>query len=76
MWLYNDQRNAQVQSVYKRMVGFQKLTINLFLTLHGQNVTVSIGKCPRFLYINNNPSNFHPGGSHDTHPHDNRIRPI
>ena len=26
------------QCVYKRMVQFQKLTINLFLTLHGHNV--------------------------------------
>ena len=27
-----------IQGVYKRMVRFQKLTRNLFLTLHGQNV--------------------------------------
>jgi hypothetical protein len=28
----------QIQDVYKRMVLFQKLTRNLFLILHGQNV--------------------------------------
>jgi hypothetical protein len=27
-----------IQGVYKRMMRFQKLTTNLFLTLHGQNV--------------------------------------
>ena len=30
-----------IQGVYKRMVRFQKLTRNLFLTLHGQNLTPS-----------------------------------
>jgi hypothetical protein len=29
---------SNIQGVYKRMVWFQKLTRNLFLTLHGQNV--------------------------------------
>jgi hypothetical protein len=29
---------SEIQSVYKRMARFKKLTRNLFLTLHGQNV--------------------------------------
>ena len=30
--------NVQIQGIHKRVVGIQKLTENLFLTLHGQNV--------------------------------------
>jgi hypothetical protein len=30
--------STQIQGVYKRIVRFQKLTRNVFLTLHGQNV--------------------------------------
>jgi hypothetical protein len=48
-----------IQGVYSRMVRFKKLTRNLFI-LHGQNVTVSSGNCPRFLCINHNPSIYAP----------------
>ena len=30
--------DAEIQGIHKRMVQFQKLTRNLFLTLHGHNV--------------------------------------
>ena len=38
-----------VQGVYKRMVRFQKLTRNLFLTLHGQNVHRQQRQLSKFL---------------------------
>ena len=38
-----------VQGVYKRMVQFQKLTRNLFLTLHGQNVHRQQRQLSKFL---------------------------
>jgi hypothetical protein len=41
--------NTDIQRMHKRMVQFQKLTRNLFLTLHGHNVQVSSGNCPKFL---------------------------
>ena len=37
-----------IQGIHKRMVRFQKLTRNLFLTLHGTTYTVSSGNCPSF----------------------------
>jgi hypothetical protein len=46
-----------IQSVYKRMVRFQKLTRNLFLTLHGKNVHHQQRSLSKFfLCINHNPS--------------------
>ena len=36
--LYYGEINLILKGVYKRMVRFQKLKRNLFLTLHGQNV--------------------------------------
>jgi hypothetical protein len=39
----------KIQSVYKRMVRFQKLTKNLFLTLHGQNVRRQQGQLSKFF---------------------------
>ena len=38
-----------IQGVYKRMVRFQKLTRNLFLTLHGQSVHSQQRKLSKFL---------------------------
>ena len=38
-----------IQGVYKRMVRFQKLTRNLFLTLHGQNVHRQERQLSKFL---------------------------
>ena len=38
-----------IQGVYKRMVRFQKLTRNLFLTLHGQNVRRQQRQLSKFL---------------------------
>ena len=38
-----------IQGVYKRMARFQKLTRNLFLTLHGQNVHRQQRKLSKFL---------------------------
>ena len=38
-----------IQGVYKRMVRFQKLTRNLFLTLHGQNVHRQQRQLSKFL---------------------------
>jgi hypothetical protein len=39
-----------IQGVYKRMVRFQKLTINLFLTLNGQNVHRQQRQLSKFFY--------------------------
>ena len=39
----------QIQGVYKRMKRFQKLTRNLFLTLHGQNVHRQQRQLSKFL---------------------------
>jgi hypothetical protein len=47
-----------IQGVYKRMVRFQKLTRNLFLNLHGQNVHRQQRQLSKFLRINHNPSMF------------------
>ena len=38
-----------IQGVYKRMVRFQKLTRNLFLNLHGQNVHRQQRQLSKFL---------------------------
>jgi hypothetical protein len=38
-----------VQSIHKRMVRFQKLTRNLFLTLHGRNVHPQQRQLSKFL---------------------------
>ena len=38
-----------IQGVYKRMVRFKKLTRNLFLTLHGQNVHRQQRQLSKFL---------------------------
>jgi hypothetical protein len=38
-----------MQGIYKRMVWFQKLTRNLFLTLHGQNVYPQQRQLSKFL---------------------------
>ena len=38
-----------VQGVYKRMVRFQKVTRNLFLTLHGHNLHRQQRKMSKFL---------------------------
>ena len=38
-----------IQGVYKRMAQFQKLTSNLFLTLHGQNVHRQQRQLSKFL---------------------------
>ena len=38
-----------IQGVYKRMVQFQKLTRNLFLTLHGHNVQRQQRHLSKFL---------------------------
>ena len=38
-----------IQGVYKRMVRFQKVTRNLFLTLHGHNVNRQQWKLSKFL---------------------------
>ena len=38
-----------IQGVHKRMVRFQKLTRNLFLTLHGQNVHRQQRQLSKFL---------------------------
>ena len=57
-WTYLDQEtdkwwwalvNTIMQGVYKRMVRFQKLTRNLFLTLHGQNVRRQQRQLSKFL---------------------------
>ena len=40
---------STIQDVYKRMVRFQKLTRNLFLTLHGQNVHRQQRQLSKFL---------------------------
>ena len=44
--------NAVVQGVYKWMVQFQKLTRNLFLTLHGQQRQLSkfLMRCQQFAF--------------------------
>ena len=39
----------EIQGVYKRMVRFKKLTRNLFLTLHGQNVQRQQWQLSKFL---------------------------
>ena len=39
----------QIQSIHKRMVRFQKLTRNLFLTLHGHNVHRQQRQVSKFL---------------------------
>jgi hypothetical protein len=58
------------------MVRFKKLTRNLFLTLHGQNLHCQQRQLSSFFYaLIIILQCVHPG-SHDTHPHDNRIRPI
>jgi len=41
--------NWAIQGVYKRMVHFQKLTRNLFLTLHGQDVHRQQRQLSKFL---------------------------
>jgi hypothetical protein len=64
-----------IQGIHKRMLRFQKLTRNLFLTLHGHNVhrqqrqlsQVSHALITVFQCV-------HPG-SHDTHSHGNQIHP-
>ena len=38
-----------IQGMHKRMVRFQKLTRNLFLTLHGHNVHRQQRQLPKFL---------------------------
>ena len=38
-----------IQGVYKRMVPFQKLIRNLFLTLHGHNVHRQQRKLSKFI---------------------------
>jgi len=37
-----------IQGIHKRMVRFQKLTRNVFLTLQGTTYTVNSGNCPNF----------------------------
>ena len=46
---YNIVTWKNVQGVYKRMVRFQKLTRNLFLALHGQNVHRQQRQLSKFL---------------------------
>ena len=46
---FTDETRSQIQGVYKRMVRFQKLTRNLFLTLHGQNVHRQQRQLSKFL---------------------------
>jgi hypothetical protein len=41
--------HVAVQSIHKRMVQFQKLTRNLFLTLHGHNVHRQQRQLSKFL---------------------------
>ena len=44
-----NRKKKYIQAVYKRMVRFQKLTRNLFLTLHGQNVHRQQRQLSKFL---------------------------
>jgi hypothetical protein len=37
-----------IQAIHKRMMLFQKLLKNVFLTLHGHNITVISRNCPNF----------------------------
>ena len=46
---YHRSIHSYIQSVYKRMVRFQKLTRNLFLTLHRQNVHRQQRQLSKFL---------------------------
>ena len=48
-WFYVSSYEYKIQGVYKRMVRFQKLTRNLFLTLHGQNVHRQQRQLSKFL---------------------------
>ena len=41
--------DAEIQGIHKRMARFQKLTINLFLNLHGQNVHRQQRQLSQFL---------------------------
>jgi hypothetical protein len=42
--------------IHKKMVGFQKLFKNLFLTIQKNNITVNSGNCPNFSCVNYKPS--------------------
>jgi calcineurin-like phosphoesterase family protein len=42
-------KHSEVQSIHKRMVRFQKLTRNLFLTLHGHNLHRQQRQLSKFL---------------------------
>jgi hypothetical protein len=44
-----DNSKSLVQGIHKRMVRFQKLTRNLFLTLHGHNVYRQQWQLSKFL---------------------------
>jgi hypothetical protein len=46
---------SKIQGVYKRMVRFQKLTRNLFLTLHGQNVHRQQRQLSKLLMLTEGP---------------------
>ena len=48
--MFYTEKTAPIHCVYKWMVQFQKLTRNIFLTLHGQTYTVSSGNCPSFSW--------------------------
>jgi hypothetical protein len=56
-----------IQSVYKRMVRFQKLTRNLFSPYTGKTYTVSSSNCPSFYILILNLQCVHLG--HTTHIH-------
>jgi hypothetical protein len=42
-------RYSDIQNIHKRMVWFQKLTRNLFLTLHGHNLRLQQRQLSKFL---------------------------
>jgi hypothetical protein len=65
-----------VPGVYKRIVRFQKLTRKFFLTLHGFKRTPSVAETVHIFYALIIILQCVHSGSYDTHPHDNRIRPI
>ena len=64
-----------MQGIHKRMVRFQKLTRNLFLTFTRAQRTPSaaatVQVSPALITV---LQYVHPG-SHDTHPHGNQIHP-
>ena len=49
MFIVAVKHNSSIQSIHKRMVRFQKLTTNLFLTLHGHNLHRQQRQLSKFL---------------------------